>query len=105
MSDLEVKYKRADQTSGDYACGDYVCFRHAVKLAMAGIDIEPEIDTYGGGHDCRSIWCRLCSQEKVRETAQDTRDCNRDYGHSGGQSGPDKKHFAKLRENWERNKT
>ena len=37
-----------------------LCFRHAVRAAVVGEDVQLEIDEFGGPGDTRSTHCKAC---------------------------------------------
>lgn len=47
--------------------GSTLCFRHAVHAALAGQDIETQVDDFGGEGDMRSTSCHMCLSDTFDE--------------------------------------
>lgn len=47
--------------------GSVLCFRHAVHAALAGQDIETQVDDFGGEGDMRNTSCHMCLNDTFNE--------------------------------------
>ena len=44
----------------------FVCFNHAVKLAMEGTTIDPQVDETDSEYDMRNLSCYVCEAEEIK---------------------------------------
>ena len=57
---LQVVYSLKDN-------GSVLCFRHAINAALAGMDVETQVDDFGGEGDMRSTSCHMCLSDTFNE--------------------------------------
>jgi len=69
-----MRYKNNDRYDGNYANGypklkppRYLCFRHAVQEAMAGVDVEICMSNAPYHLLESKVWCVECRQERDEE--------------------------------------
>lgn len=53
---LQVRYSSQNDS--------WMCFRHAVKAALEGADVEMDIDDYGDEHYLGRTTCLECENER-----------------------------------------
>lgn len=62
---MEIKGNFSFSTTDDV----YMCFRHAVQEAIAGVDVSIDFEDYGSEYYLGRTWCEKCVKEASNESS------------------------------------